>query len=147
MKSLKAEAAVVRDLSQICDGSPGEALRFHEEGVLERRRALLCFLASDTPMKEAQEWIGDRETALRLLRALALWYRDLLAFKATHAKDLLMGSVEPEELERTSAHMTTSDILQSLGVVAQTSLDIRRHTSLRLAFEQMRTELCILSRR
>jgi len=144
-KSLKAEAAVVRDLSRICDGSPGEALRFHEEGVLERRQALLRFLESDTSVKEAQEWIGDRETALRLLRALALWYRDLLAFKTTCATELLMGPAEPKELERASAHMTTSDILQSLGVVAQTSLDIRRHTSLRLAFEKMRTELCILS--
>jgi DNA polymerase-3 subunit delta' len=135
------------DLSRLCGGSVGEALRFHEDGVLARRDALLRFLSSDDPVRGIDELTGGREEALRLLQALALWYRDLLAVKTSGTADLLMHPVGYAVWERVSGEMETQALIRSLDVVAQTCLDVRRHANLRLAFEQMRTQLWTLSRR
>ncbi|MGE5279571.1 MAG: DNA polymerase III subunit delta' [Deltaproteobacteria bacterium] len=142
---LGLDRTAARDLGRLCDGSPGEALRFHQEGVLEQRDALLRFLDSDAPMKEANAWTADRETALRLLRALAMWYRDMLTIKVTDAPDLLAAASGAAALRNAAGGRTVKDILSALGVVAQTSLDIRRNANMRLAFEQMRTQLCTSS--
>jgi DNA polymerase-3 subunit delta' len=130
-----------QDLARLCEGSPGEALRFHEEGVLASRETLLRSLASGGSLQEPEKWAGDREAALRLLRALAFWYRDLLTLKASGTADGQGAGVR----RGGAPHMSTAEILGSLGVVAQTSLDIRRHANMRLAFEQMRAQLCSLS--
>ncbi len=134
-------------LSRLCDGSAGEALRFYEDGVLAQRDTLLRLLSCDDSMKEALAQVPDRQEALRLLRALALWYRDLLALRSCGSPALLMHPAGHAALERACRQMETSAILQSLGVIAQTSLDIRRHANMRLAFEQMRTQLWTLSHR
>jgi DNA polymerase-3 subunit delta' len=147
VKKLGLPADEAKGLSRLCDGSPGEALRFHEEDVLARRDALLRVLVSDEAIKEVQGVMGDREQALRLLRAVALWYRDLLAWKVSGAADLLMTPVTEEALRRATLDMTIGSILRALGAIAQTSLDIKSHANMRLAFEQMRTQLCIPSHR
>ncbi len=147
VERLGVERSAAAELSRLCDGSVGEALRFYEDAVLAQRDALLQFLSCDGSMKEAEAWIGDREEALRLLRALAIWYRDLLALKTSGSADLLMHPAGSAALERAGRQIQTPVILQSLGVIAQTSEDIRRHANMRLAFEQMRTQLWTLSHR
>jgi len=144
---LGMEEKAAAELSRLCDGSAGEALRFHEEDVLVRRDALLRALSREAATKENNGWTDDREQVQRLLRALALWYRDLLAMKTVGSPDLLMQPAGRAALERVGRQMPTPAILQSLGVIAQTSLDIRRHANMRLAFEQMRTQLWTLSHR
>ena len=142
---LGVEHSAAAELSRLCEGSAGEALRFYEDAVLAERDALLQFLSREGSMKEAEAWIGDREGALRLLRALALWYRDLLALKTAGSADLLMQPAGGAALERAGRQIQTSAILQALGVIARTSEDIRRHANMRLAFEDMRTQLWTLS--
>jgi len=145
VERLGVERRAATELSRLCEGSAGEALRFYEDGVLTQRDALLRSVSCGDSMKEAEAWIGDREEALRLLRALALWYRDLLTLKSSGSADLLMYPGGRAALERVCRQMETSAILQSLGVIAQTSLDIRLHANMRLALEQMRTQLWTLS--
>jgi len=142
---LGVERGAAAELSRLCEGSAGEALRFYEDGVLAERDALLRFLSGEGPMKEADAWTGDRQQMLRLLRALALWYRDLLAMKTSGPVDLLLQPAAAPALERQGRQMESTAILQSLAVIARVSQDIRYHASMRLALEEMRTQLWTLS--
>ncbi len=145
VERLGMERGAAVTLSRLCGGSAGEAMRFYEDAVLARRDSLLQFLSSEGPMKEAGVLTGDREGTLRLLRALAIWYRDLLALKVSGSAELLMQPDAGAALERAGRQMPTSAILRSLAVIARTSQDVRYHANMRLALEEMRTQLWTLS--
>lgn len=132
-----------RLLARLSGGSLGLALQMAVGGLLEARDRVVD--ATFAAIREgeaaildlAEAWAKDRDGLEETLASLQGYVRDLLAFKLTGRKDLLMNQDREGEIGRRAA-LLPQEVLRSIfAALVETRDGIARNLNSKLALEVM----------
>lgn len=152
-RGLDEETAML--LARISAGSPGRALRMHESDFLEKRKEWLSRLMK-LPGLSAEEALTmalecaeeDRKKGLDspssgeagmldMLSVWANWYRDLLILRVGGRSDLLINVDFSNQLKKSAGRFKIDCLIESIRVIVQAHLDVRRMRHATLVMEHM----------
>lgn len=128
-------------------GSLGEALRYHEDKLFERKNALIRnALDRDVPVDSFLKMTGqDRTERLKsvaeALEVLSFWFRDLLVARITGDTGHAINVDIKEEIARDARQFTLEEIEDRINAIADASRDLERNANIRIAVARLRSEL------
>jgi len=132
-----------RLLARLSGGSLGLALRMEDDGLLETRDRVVetVFQAvqqGDMAILELAETLAkDKETLDEALGSLQSYARDLVAWKLTGRRDLLVNEDHAEEINRRSAPLSEEGLRSLYAAIQEARNGIGRNWNARLTLEVM----------
>lgn len=117
-------------LARICEGRIGKAITYGDEILTRRDRALERF--SDDKLIENFN-AGDREGLIYDLSLLAGWYRDILVYKATQDRNLVINFDRVDDIKREEKLSRADELLAMFENVLKAKDEIQNNINPKLA--------------
>ncbi len=147
-KTHKIGADEAHYLAYICQGSLGEALRYHASGLFSRRQEILESLMGVSGSWEdlAGDRSKDRDEKKDRMREIVIvansWFRDVAAAKVSGEQATFFNNDQSGRILEASGRLSVADIEQKLTAIAGAASDAARHLNNRLVLAKLRAELC-----
>ncbi|MCC5911112.1 MAG: DNA polymerase III subunit delta' [Clostridiaceae bacterium] len=145
-KQISPEEAKV--VSAFSDGRIGKALQLLEdEGFKERRRKVSFITRSIIDKKtihileNVEYFYDEKEYIHEILELFIGWYRDLLIYKDTGNKDLVVNIDEIEEIIYQTEKITLHNIREMIFIIEETKNNFRSNVNLQMNLEVMLLKL------
>ncbi len=140
-KGFKEEEAHL--LASLSEGSPGKALEIKEEiDQIPRDELLIDFVGlKSLPFEKKEAWAeslsSNRENLILILEVAKTLLRDLVMIKTLKDSSKLIHSDLLQVIEVLASKWDLPSLLNRIGVLHQTILDIRSNANMTLALEAM----------
>lgn len=134
-------------LARMAEGRLGLALKFHEDGLFERKNKIIQDALSRTcPLDTFIELAsGDRsQKSVRIDEALSVlssWFRDLLVAKVSAARRDFINVDRIDDIMTASRRFSFSDIETRIGAIAEAAAEKDRNINMRILLTNLRVEL------
>lgn len=133
--------------ARIAQGSPGEALRYHKNGLLSRKNKIIeNVLSKGYALEKGEDFHaegspGGQDAVDEMLWVLASWFRDVLLAKASVSPDYFINVDAKDEILRLSRSFSMDDIIERIASIAEASAEKSRHINARVSIAKLRAEL------
>jgi len=128
----------------LSEGNPGKAItRLTSDEFNGQRQFMMKFLdelSGGTPLSLLEQenlFENNREGIDQMLELLLLWFRDVLVFKQTNNKNIVINSDMIELMERQTASLSIGDALYILETLIQARRKIEGNANQKLVTENM----------
>lgn len=86
-------------------------------------------------------FIANKENIVKLLDYMILWYRDILLYKKTKIKDILIHIDELELIKKLSRNLSVKKLIDNIEVIEATKKKLNQHANYELTIEVMLIKL------
>lgn len=145
---LEKERSLTREEAQLpallAGGCPGRALELADEGEYLAGRERVLELAAglgrssiNQTCGQAAVWAEDKEKVLFCLELLQLWYRDLLIWQETAAKELLVNQDRLSLVRQEAGLYNRTRLVAAIKEIERTRDSLSTNINTRLALEML----------
>ncbi|SDJ81594.1 DNA polymerase III subunit delta' [Natronincola ferrireducens] len=148
MEEKNVDEKEAKVLAAFSNGVIGKALQLLEDEEFKERRQRIMVITRDIVDKktiyllENLEYFNEEKTNIEeILEIMTGWYRDLLIYKDTQKKDLVINIDALEEISYQTSKLTLKNIKEMLFIIESTKSNLKSNANFQMTIEVMLLDL------